>query len=150
MYIKCKTISKLWVKNNLESSCMWPILGTVKQSLYRPCQALWVPGAPTFHGNRHVKVVRLSALSAGLLYPQEIFLVLISFRDWVDPRNIVRPEGIYQWKIPGTPSGTREFPACSTMPQPTAPPRAPPAPIRGTVSKFARMGRRKAREISRH
>jgi hypothetical protein len=77
----------------------------VKESHYRP--GLWFKDveAPRFQNNRHMKVARLSALSTGRFYPQEIFLVLISVRGRVDPRAIVLPDGLCQWKIPLTPSG---------------------------------------------
>jgi len=51
---------------------------------------------PRFRDNRHMKVLRLSALYTGRLYPpspQEIYLVIV----W--------PEGLSQQKIPMTPSG---------------------------------------------
>jgi len=36
---------------------------------------------------------------------QEIFLVLISVRSWIDPRVIMRPEWLRQWELPVKSSG---------------------------------------------
>ena len=84
---------------------------------------------PRFKDNRYMKVVRLSALRTGGLYPPP-------------PGNIPGTRFYYRLSQPQghsaagrvmsiknsndtTGNRTRDLPACSAVPQPTAPPRAP-------------------------
>jgi len=88
----------------------WGTLHTLCKRLSNPITGLDMPWgfhdveASRFQDNRHMKVVRLSALHTGRLYLQGIFQVLISVRGWVNPRAKVRLEELCQWKIPMTSS----------------------------------------------
>jgi hypothetical protein len=66
----------------------------VKHSLERSGQAVRFPGVevPTFQDSWHIKVVRLSAVYPLPFTPQEMFVVLVSIRVWVDPRAVMHSE----------------------------------------------------------
>jgi hypothetical protein len=93
---------------------------------WRPIE-LWDVEAPIFcrrPAHRWQYVCQSNAPAA--LYIPGRFLVLISVRDWVDPRAIKQLEGLSKLKkihLIGTRS--RDLPACSIVPQPTTLPRAP-------------------------
>ena len=102
----------------------------VTQTHYRPGQALRVPGCwssqisgQSAHESRKVVSRRHRPPLPHRKYVWYSFLLEAES----NPRAIVRPEGLCQWKNSSDTIGkrTRELPACSAVPQPTAPPRAP-------------------------
>ena len=92
----------------------------IKQSHYRPGQAQRVLRKLRFPDfvTTAQDDSRLSALRTGRLYSQEIFLVFISVRGWVDPRTIMLLEGFYVNEKSTDTSGDRasDLLICSTAP----------------------------------
>ena len=95
-----------------------------------------------------MKVVRLSSLNTGRLYPQEIFVVLIPVRGRIDPRAIVRPEWLCQWQITTSPSEIEPATIRLAVPQPTAPPRAPGRNIHAKIYTWLYSFRSKTYEYT--
>jgi hypothetical protein len=90
--------------DNIENLCIFPhsveeyVKVKLSLGLDRPLAFQEVED-PEFLDSRHRKVVRLSALCTGRLYPQEGFLVPISVRGLVDPRATMRPQGLSHCKF---------------------------------------------------
>ena len=109
----------------VDRNILQQIKGKEKQDKANPRQALRVPGGcGRFQDNRHMKVVRLSAPRTGRLYiPGYIrgyhFCLRLS-----QPQDRSAAGTIMSMKNSNNTVGnrTRDHPACSAVPQPTAPP----------------------------
>ena len=108
-------------ENRLYICNFFPCTGLSENAVGKshPCRGLDRP--LELHEVEAPKISKQSAHDGGkvvspmhwLPLPRKRFpLVLISVRGWADPRAIVRPEGLCQWKIPMTPSGTEHAAFC--------------------------------------
>jgi hypothetical protein len=97
------------VHDFLNLSWIYSLQLPVKQSNYRPWQAVRVPrgwGSQILRQLAHKCGKVVSRTPRSPLPPENIpGRLLISVRGWVDPRVKVGPEGICQWKNPVTTSG---------------------------------------------
>ena len=98
----------------------------VKKSYYRPGQALRVPGGWCSQISRqsaHEGGKVVSRMHWLPLPPQEVLLVLICVRGWVEPQGHSAAGRIMSMKNSNDTIGnrTRDLPTCSAVPQPTAP-----------------------------
>ena len=84
--------------------------------------ALRVPGSRglLYQHNRHLKLLCLSTICTGRLYPREIFLVLISVRGWECHRKDLSMKN----STDTIGYRTRDLAACGALPDPTMLPPA--------------------------
>jgi len=95
--------SKLWVSATTFVTYLWK----VKQPHYRLGQTRGFQEveAPRFKTMGTWRWKGCQSYAPAAFTPQDKFLVIISVKGWINPRDIVRPEGLIQWRIPMTPSG---------------------------------------------
>jgi hypothetical protein len=95
------------------------------QSLDRPWRVPAGWGSQISRNSAHEGGKVVSPTHRPPLPPQEVFLLPISVRGWVDPRGHSAARRIISMKNSNDTIGnrTRDHPACSAVPQPTAPPR---------------------------
>ena len=81
---------------------------------------------PRFQDSRHMKVLRLSGLGTGRLYPPEKIPGTHFCQRLSRPQGHRVAEWIMSMKNSNEPIGNRtsDLPACSAVPHPNAPPRA--------------------------
>jgi len=100
----------------------------VKKSVYRPDRPWGLQGVetPRFQDNRRKKVVSLWGLRTGRIYPQEIFLVLISIRGGFDSKGHSEAGRIMWMKNSNDTirNRTSDLQTYSAVPQSTVPPLA--------------------------
>jgi hypothetical protein len=80
----------------------------VKQSLYKPGQALWVAeswGSQISRQSTHEGGKFIRHMHCLPLPPRKYSWYSFLLKGWIDPKAIVWPEWLCQWKIPLTPSG---------------------------------------------
>jgi len=88
----------------------------VKQSAFQEAEA------SRFHYNRRIKVVRLSSFRTGRLYPSKYSRYSFLLENESTPGPQCGRKNYVNDRIRNR---TRDLPACSAVPQPTAPLRAP-------------------------
>ena len=88
------------MKDALEYNAQCLLLGTKWYLFIRIFIAISRPlglqevETPRFLDNRDLKIIKLSALRTGRLYPPGDTLVLLRVRSSVDPTAVMRPDGL--------------------------------------------------------